>query len=78
MDTPTRSELIGAHKSVEEIRQYLEADSLAYLSLEGMKAASGSQTDFCDACFTGDYPVATTDQGVDAQQLDLFDAAAEG
>jgi amidophosphoribosyltransferase len=60
IDTPTREELIGATHSVEEIRRYLGVDSLGYLSLEGMLAASGQgpgQPDrFCHACFSGAYP----------------------
>ena len=77
VDTPTREELIASKKSVEEIREFLGADSLAYLSLDGMKAAADEKrTGFCDACFTGDYPLQTR-EGPDPQ-LDLFDAAAEG
>src|ERR1700756_2996266 len=54
IDTPTRKELIGASHNVEEIRRYLGADSLGYLSLEGMLKATGSDpASFCHACFTG-------------------------
>src|SRR5690242_494442 len=57
VDTPSRSQLIAANKSVEEIRGYIGADSLAYLSLEGMKTACGEgETTYCSACYTGDYP----------------------
>ncbi|MBI2875653.1 MAG: amidophosphoribosyltransferase [Candidatus Tectomicrobia bacterium] len=57
IDTPTRSELIAANCSVEEICQYLTADSLAYLSMEGLIEAIGaSSEDFCFACFDGNYP----------------------
>jgi len=52
VDTPSRSQLIAANKSVEEIRDYIGADSLAYLSLEGMKTACGDgekTTSFTDA-----------------------------
>jgi len=59
VDTPTRSELIAATHSLEQIRKYLEADSLRYLSLEGMLAAVNShRTLYCTACYTGKYPVA--------------------
>jgi amidophosphoribosyltransferase len=59
VDTPSRSELIGATHTVEEIRKYIEADSLAYLSLNGLKAAvGGEQSSYCTSCYTGVYPVA--------------------
>jgi amidophosphoribosyltransferase len=58
IDTPTRSELIGATSSVEEIRAFIEADSLGYLSAEGMLEAFGRPlAETCTACFTGVYPV---------------------
>jgi amidophosphoribosyltransferase len=58
IDTPTRGELIGANQSVEEIQRYIEADSIGYLSVEGMLAAFGRpQQATCTACFTGIYPV---------------------
>ncbi len=59
IDMPTRQELIGADLEVEEIRAYVGADSLGYLSQEGMIAAAGGPaTDFCAACFDGEYPIA--------------------
>jgi amidophosphoribosyltransferase len=57
MDTPTYRELIGANKSVEEIRQFVGADSLGYLSLEGMKSSVAAGGDFCSACFDEQYPI---------------------
>ncbi len=59
IDTPTREELIANQMSIEEIRKYIGADSLYYLSLEGMINAANKfrQKGFCTACFTGDYPV---------------------
>ncbi len=57
IDTPSRRELIGALKSVAEIRDYLGVDSLGYLSLEGLRACEARPDDFCYACFTGQYPV---------------------
>ena len=58
IDMPTRQELIGADLSVEEIRAYLGADSLGYLSIGGMVAASGGEKDeYCRACFDGEYPI---------------------
>ncbi len=61
IDTPTRKELISSSHSVEEINKYITADSLGYLSREGvLKAAGvpeGAPGHFCDACFSGEYPV---------------------
>ena len=58
VDTPNRTELIAATHSIEEIRKYVEADSLAYLSLEGLRAAvSPHQGTYCTSCYTGSYPV---------------------
>ncbi|WP_427160973.1 amidophosphoribosyltransferase [Aliinostoc sp. HNIBRCY26] len=63
IDTDTQDQLIAATKSVEEIAQQLEVDSLAYLSWSGMLEATGEDTNnFCSACFTGDYPVAIPEQ----------------
>jgi amidophosphoribosyltransferase len=58
VDTPSKKHLIAANKSVEEIREYIGADSLAYLSLEGLKraCAEGANTTYCTACYTGKYP----------------------
>jgi amidophosphoribosyltransferase len=57
IDTPTKSELIAATHSLEEIRRHLGVESLGYLSLAGMRrAAGGNAAEFCDACFSGDYP----------------------
>ena len=58
IDTPTRQELIAASHTTEEIRRYLTADSLGYLSLGGlMEMIPNSMGKFCSACFDGDYPV---------------------
>jgi amidophosphoribosyltransferase len=58
VDTPTKNELIGANNTVEEIRRFIEADSLAYLSLPSLrKAVQDDRThEYCYACYTGDYP----------------------
>ncbi|MEO5894283.1 MAG: amidophosphoribosyltransferase [Vicinamibacterales bacterium] len=59
VDTPNRSELIAATHTLEEIRKYVAADSVAYLSLNGLKSAVGSdQGSYCTSCYTGVYPVA--------------------
>ncbi|MBI2230597.1 MAG: amidophosphoribosyltransferase [Deltaproteobacteria bacterium] len=74
IDTPTRTELIAANSSVEEIRRFIEADSLAYLSRDGMYTYfDGKSQGFCDACFTANYPVHFDDEG-HTKQLHLFDA----
>ena len=69
IDTPSRRELIGALKSPEEIREYLGADSIGYLSLEGLKACERDGTQFCSACFTGAYPV-PVDPGASKLQIE--------
>ena len=63
VDTPSRKQLIAANKSIDEIREYIGADSLAYLSLEGLKRAcgEGEQTSYCTACYTGNYPTELID-----------------
>ena len=63
VDTPSRKQLIAANKSVEEICDYIGADSLAYLSLEGLKHAcgEGEMTSYCTACYTGNYPTELID-----------------
>ncbi|MBI3456292.1 MAG: amidophosphoribosyltransferase [Candidatus Rokubacteria bacterium] len=73
IDTPTRKELIASSHRVEEIRRYLDADSLGYLSLGGMlKAVGGDEGRFCHACFTGEYQIGFPRE--DTAQLALFDA----
>ncbi|MBE9070772.1 amidophosphoribosyltransferase, partial [Leptolyngbya cf. ectocarpi LEGE 11479] len=58
IDTDSQDQLIAATKSVQEIEAQIEVDSLAYLSWQGMLAATRQDTStFCSACFTGDYPV---------------------
>jgi amidophosphoribosyltransferase len=71
IDTPTRRELIASTHSVEEIRKYLRADSLGYLSLEGLHESAGKQNGFCHACFSLEYPIHFPDEERD--QLSLFD-----
>ena len=58
VDTPSKNQLIAANKSVDEIREYIGADSLAYLSLEGLRKAAGDgeEHSYCTACYTGKYP----------------------
>ena len=59
VDTPRRSELIAATHSLDEIRKYLDADSVSYLSLDGLTSAvRGGRSKYCTSCYTGVYPVA--------------------
>ncbi len=57
IDTPTRDELIANRMSVEDIRRFIGADSLKYLSLESLRSVVESPQDFCDACFSNHYPL---------------------
>ena len=58
IDTPDRDQLIGANLSLEQIRAFLGCDTLAFLSREGLlEAAGGAGRGYCDACFTGQYPI---------------------
>ncbi|MEY3877058.1 MAG: amidophosphoribosyltransferase [Pseudomonadota bacterium] len=67
VDTPERSKLLASRMDVEEMRQFIQADSLAFLSIDGLYRALGedsrnkNQPQYCDACFTGDYPTTLTD-----------------
>jgi amidophosphoribosyltransferase len=61
IDMPTKSELIGANHTVDEIAGILGVDSLGYLSLEGMVGAVEKYGPFCNACFSGDYPAPLVD-----------------
>ncbi len=67
VDTPSKQDLIAANKSVEEIRRFIEADSLAYLSLDGLLKSCQSEqnTGYCTACYTGNYPT----QWVDVEEI---------
>jgi amidophosphoribosyltransferase len=74
IDTPTREELIAHNHSVEEIRAIMGADSLGYLSLDGLRGCGERlKHGFCDACFSDDYPVANSEEG-SPPQLSLFRA----
>ena len=77
VDTPERSKLLAARMDVEPMREFIKADSLAFVSIDGLYRAVGQENrnparpQFCDACFTGDYPTRLTDllqrQSHDAQ-----------
>jgi len=73
IDTPTKEELIAHTHNLEETRQYLAADSLAYLSLEKMmEVLENGKKKFCSACFDGNYPIPITDKKTDTSQMGLF------
>ena len=73
IDTPTKEELIAHTHNLEETRQYLAADSLAYLSLEKMmEVLENGKKKFCSACFDGNYPVPIIDKKPDTNQMGLF------
>jgi amidophosphoribosyltransferase len=72
VDTPSKSELIAATHTLPEIREFLEADSVAYLSLEGLMSAVGTDRgSYCSSCYTGVYPVAIPRDGASYLQLAL-------
>ncbi len=81
VDTPEREKLLAAQHNVEEMRAFIHADSLAFVSIDGMYKALGEvnrssdHPQYCDACFTGDYPTRLTDQDEIApeNQLSLLD-----
>jgi amidophosphoribosyltransferase len=59
VDTPRRQELIAATHSLEEIRKYVAADTIGYLSLGGLlSAVKGNSASYCTSCYTGQYPIA--------------------
>ena len=74
IDTPTRKELISSSHTIDEIRRYITADSLGYLSQEGLLDAVGrDDTEYCRACFSGGYPVKFPYMGTEPKpQLGLF------
>ena len=82
VDTPERSKLLAAQMDVERMRDYIKVDSLAFLSTDGLYRALGeemrndSAPQYCDACFTGDYPTRLTDQE-DAEVPDQLSLLAE-
>lgn len=75
IDIPTRHELIASMKSVEEIRRFIGADSLGYLSLESVFRSVDDRKQYCSACFTDRYPTAVA---VEEKQKSLFEGEKEG
>jgi amidophosphoribosyltransferase len=76
VDTPSRTELIASSHTIDEIRRYVEADTLAYLSIDGLRAAVGPEQagSYCTSCYTGVYPVAFPRDERAYLQLALKDA----
>jgi amidophosphoribosyltransferase len=78
IDFPDRSKLMAANNTIDEIRKFLNADSLGYLSQDGMVKATGlPRNAFCMACYDGDYPV-PYDPTVDKHIMERRRARAEG
>ena len=75
IDTPKREELIAHSHSIEEIREFIEADTLGYLSHDALVAAVGGKPEFCTACFSGNYPIPIPETSRD--QLKLFEKVRE-
>lgn len=71
IDTPTRQELIASTHSIEEIRKYITADTLGYISMDGIQKIVPHRVNYCSACFDGSYPVPFPGQKM--LQLGLFD-----
>lgn len=72
VDTPNKSDLIASSHTVEEIRKYIEADSLAYLSMGGLlEAVSAQPNEFCTACYSGKYPLDFDGMMPDAKEAEL-------
>lgn len=82
VDTPERAKLLAAQMNVSEMADYIHADSLAFVSIDGLYRALGedlrdeAQPQHCDACFTGDYPTRLTDQE-DSQPTDQLALISE-
>jgi amidophosphoribosyltransferase len=70
IDTPTRQELIASSHAVDEIKKYITADSLAYLSIEGMLDIVPDSDNYCTACFDNDYPISFP--GEHLEQMEFF------
>ncbi len=78
VDTPSREELKASHSSVDEIKTFIGADSLGYLSLEGLHKAVGTQEgEFCAACYSGNYPVPLSDGAELRKRMRLIDESLE-
>jgi amidophosphoribosyltransferase len=78
VDTPNTDDLLAHKMDVEQMRRFIGADSLAFISMNGLYRAmdkaerAAASPAFCDACFTGDYPIALTDISGGTRQLSLL------
>ena len=73
IDTPTRTELIASSHSIDDIRRYITADTLGYIDSKALTEAVNCQHSFCDACFTGNYPITFPGiEGAQPRQPTLF------
>jgi amidophosphoribosyltransferase len=72
VDMASMQELIAANKSLDEICEHIGADSLAYLSIEGLMKALKASDGYCNACFTGDYPFSTPISLIELQEKEKF------
>jgi amidophosphoribosyltransferase len=78
IDTPERNDLLAHRMDLPRIRQFLDADSVAYLTIEDVReAVGGDGSRFCDACFTGNYPVMPASRREEAQ-VPLFEGERQG
>ena len=81
VDTPERAKLLAAQMNVEQMRDYINADSLAFISMDGLYRAMGEAKrnmggpQFCDACFSGEYPIEPADAPEFRRQLSLLTEA---
>jgi amidophosphoribosyltransferase len=77
VDTPERSKLLASNMDIEQMREFIQADSLAFISIDGLYRALGEDArhqgkpQYCDACFTGEYPTSLTDHD-EAEQSELI------
>jgi len=78
VDTPNKEDLLAHRLDLEGMRNFIKADSLAFVSIGGLYRATGEARrnaglpQFCDACFSGDYPIEPTDTGEFRRQLSLL------
>ena len=81
VDTPSQDKLLAHRMSVDEMAEFIGVDSLAFLSMDGLYRAVGeSKRDpkapqYCDACFTGEYPISITDEVHKVKPLPLLEAS---
>ncbi|MCC0053045.1 MAG: amidophosphoribosyltransferase [Rhodobiaceae bacterium] len=83
VDTPEKSKLIASRMSVADMAGYIKVDTLAFLSIDGLyravgeAARNGEAPQFCDACFTGEYPTRLTDRATDREEVRQLSLLAE-